>query len=383
MQLNEIKEKLPLISVIVPAYNIENYLDDCINSIINQTYKNLEIIIINDGSSDKTGEIIEHFAKKDKRITAVHNKKNIGIMNTRIKGIKVAKADYIFFVDSDDYVKDNIIEKLFLCLIENNCDISFCTFISDHREIGGDVSFPKNSSKKIFIMEADEAKKGFYAPYFLTPTFHTNLIGLFWARLAKKKLLTSLSFPIQLRISEESIAMREIFSFEPRWAILDEPLYYWRTRKNSLQRTYSKKIVEDSIFAIKSIIISELELFDEYTAEEKMRGLDFGMSAIFTTIINLLRHYKDLSEFVGGGGYNNQDAKIWFRDRISELKELLLILLEKYKTIPCNKKNKFQKILFLHFPLLYKLFIPKIWEFKNRNSPWLIADKSGNMENKA
>ncbi|MDR2456865.1 MAG: hypothetical protein LBD41_00035, partial [Clostridiales Family XIII bacterium] len=78
----------------------------------------------------------------------------------------------------------------------------------------------------------------------------------------------------------------------------------------------------------------------------------------------------------------NHDAKIWFKDRISELKKLLVMLLEKYKVVLCNKKNKFQKVLFLHFPLLYKLLIPKIWEFKNRNSPWLIADRGRRIKNK-
>ncbi|MDR2456991.1 MAG: glycosyltransferase family 2 protein, partial [Clostridiales Family XIII bacterium] len=206
IKVSEIKEELPLITVIVPAYNVEKYLDDCINSIIKQTYKNLEIIIINDCSSDKTGEIIDDFAKKDKRIISVHNEKNIGLANTRSMSIKIAKGDYIFFVDSDDYVKDNIVEKLFFCLYENNCDISFCTFIADHREIGGGIQSPKNSSRKVFIMEADEAKKGFYAPYFLTPTFHTNLIGLFWARLAKKNILASLSLPESLRTCEDIVA---------------------------------------------------------------------------------------------------------------------------------------------------------------------------------
>ena len=99
----------PLISVIVPVYNVENFLHECVDSIINQSYSNLEIILINDGSSDKSGEICEIYALKDSRIKVYH-KKNGGLSESRNMGLDHATGSYISFVDSDDYVHSRFIE---------------------------------------------------------------------------------------------------------------------------------------------------------------------------------------------------------------------------------------------------------------------------------
>ena len=97
-----------LISIIVPVYNVEDYLPECIESIINQTYKNIEIILVDDGSTDRSGIICDYYAKKDQRIIVIH-KKNTGVANSRNIGIDIAKGDYIFFVVSDDMLDITVI----------------------------------------------------------------------------------------------------------------------------------------------------------------------------------------------------------------------------------------------------------------------------------
>ena len=104
-------KKLPLITVIVPAYNAEATIERCINSIIKQTYNNLEVIIVNDGSTDNTQTVCENMAKKDTRINVI-NKENEKVSKTRNRGIEEATGDYIVFVDSDDYIQNNMIIKL-------------------------------------------------------------------------------------------------------------------------------------------------------------------------------------------------------------------------------------------------------------------------------
>ena len=101
-----------LLSIIVPAYNGEKYLEKCITSIIDQSYKNLEIILIDDKSPDLSGEICEKFAMKDDRIKVFHNKENMGIYGTRNKGISIASGDYVTFVDDDDYIEKTMYQKM-------------------------------------------------------------------------------------------------------------------------------------------------------------------------------------------------------------------------------------------------------------------------------
>ena len=115
-----------LVTVIVPCYNVEKYVDKCLNSIINQTYKNLEIILVEDCSTDKTYECIKDYPKKDKRIRIIKNKKNSGLSYSRNAGIKSSKGKYISFIDSDDYITDNFYENMLNTIKKENADIAIC-----------------------------------------------------------------------------------------------------------------------------------------------------------------------------------------------------------------------------------------------------------------
>ena len=127
-----------LISVIVPVYKVENYLRECLDSIINQTYKNLEIILVDDGSPDKSGEICDEYALKDSRITVYHTE-NKGQAHARNYGLDRCRGDYITFIDSDDIVKNSYVEKLFALLKYYDSDMSACSVerFSNLHEGGG------------------------------------------------------------------------------------------------------------------------------------------------------------------------------------------------------------------------------------------------------
>jgi glycosyltransferase involved in cell wall biosynthesis len=117
----------PLISIIVPVYNAEKYLGACIESITSQTYKNLEIILIDDGSSDNSGKICDDYAEKDNRIRVIH-KENGGVSKARNDGLKLVSGEYIGFVDSDDTISPKMFESLFKNLSENSADIAVCDY---------------------------------------------------------------------------------------------------------------------------------------------------------------------------------------------------------------------------------------------------------------
>ena len=141
----------PLISVVVPIYNTSKYLPRCLNSIINQTYKNLEIICINDGSTDNSLSILQNYAQKDSRIK-ITTQKNAGLSAARNTGITKSTGKYITFVDSDDEISHNMLEKLLVSLQKNDADISVCSFKEIYPD-GKITHFNKVSSTQTYTTE--------------------------------------------------------------------------------------------------------------------------------------------------------------------------------------------------------------------------------------
>ena len=115
------------ISIIIPIYNVKEYLKRCVDSVLNQSYKNIEVILIDDGSTDGSEKICDEYAKKDKRVVVVHQK-NSGVSASRNKGIELATGKYIGFVDSDDYIHKDMFEKLYNSLISTSSSISMCNY---------------------------------------------------------------------------------------------------------------------------------------------------------------------------------------------------------------------------------------------------------------
>ena len=129
----------PLISVIIPVYNVEKYLDKCINSIVNQTYRNLEIILVDDGSSDNSPAICDEWARKDNRIRVIHQE-NFGQAHARNRGLDAANGSLIGFIDSDDSAKPEMYQRLYELLTENDADLSMCSLYG-FDEKGNDLKF--------------------------------------------------------------------------------------------------------------------------------------------------------------------------------------------------------------------------------------------------
>ena len=170
----------PLISVIVPLYNVESYLDKCIDSIVNQTYKNLEIILVDDGSTDESPKICEKWAEKDKRIRVIH-KNNGGVSSARNTGLDAATGEYISFVDSDDYVVRNYIDFLYYNLIAYGADMSMGKQI---------VNYP---NKDIITASGNLYK---YTPHdCFDKLLHDDFDVSAWGKLYKKELFDGVRYP--------------------------------------------------------------------------------------------------------------------------------------------------------------------------------------------
>lgn len=213
----------PLISVIVPCYNVEKYLPRCINSIINQTYNNIEILLVDDGSPDQCGEICEKYAKKDKRIKVIH-KNNGGLSDARNVAIDVSTGDYILFIDSDDYVSTNHIEHLYNIIITSQADMAIewgQTFYE-----GAIPIIDTLDGKKEVILNPNEA----LANMFYQKDFDTNA----WAKLYKRILFEGIRYPKGWLYEDLPTTYRLIQRCK-KVVFSDYKSYYYLLRSNSIE----------------------------------------------------------------------------------------------------------------------------------------------------
>jgi len=214
---------LPLISVIVPVYNVEAYFVRCLDSIIGQTYRNLEIIIINDGSPDRCPVIAEEYAKKDRRICLVHQE-NAGLSESRNVGMRLSHGSYLSFIDSDDFIDPDYYETLYRILYSNNADISIC----NKRIINFTVEclFPApDIPEGVTLFSGGEA---------LTELVNDKwLCNYTWDKLFKKELFDGIEFP-KGRTFEDIAIMHKIFYRAKTLAITNEIKYNYTIRKYSI-----------------------------------------------------------------------------------------------------------------------------------------------------
>ena len=218
----------PIISIIVPIYNVGKYLPKCIESILNQTFKNFELILVNDGSTDNSGVVCDDYAKKDTRIKIVH-KSNGGVSSARNAGLYVAKGEYIGFVDPDDYIDKNMYEKLYRLCIDNNSDIAICRF---NREINGKIQ-NKESTEEIIELNNMEA---------MNELFKGNLYRFSLCnKLFSNKCFNDVLFPEE-RIHEDLSTTYKLFANSKKAVYINYCGYIYVRRENSiLTSTYNEK----------------------------------------------------------------------------------------------------------------------------------------------
>lgn len=211
------------ISVIVPIYNVEQYLDKCVESLVNQTYKNLEIILVDDGTKDKSGEMADLWSIKDDRIKVIH-KKNGGLSDARNAGIKIATGEYITFMDSDDYINYRMYEILMNNLEKYNADISVCAVKKVYKE---DVVNEKQvvNKEEICVFTAEEALENLIDEGILKQTV--------WNKLYKREVIDGIYFEFG-KIHEDEFWTYQIFGKCEKIVYTYEQLYYYLQRSGSI-----------------------------------------------------------------------------------------------------------------------------------------------------
>lgn len=236
------------ISVIVPIYNVEQYLRMCLDSIINQTYRNLEIILVDDGSPDNCGAICDEYAEKDGRIIVIH-KENGGLSSARNAGLNICKGDYISFIDSDDFVSPYFLEVLYRGIELYSSEISSLSRCLDW--------FTDGQEKEIHLAEtSDDYKISKCTPYeAIRLVMYQRIPSGVLTGLYKKEIFDDIRFPIGW-LHEDAATIHRAFMNAKQMTLIDAHLYAYRLRSNSIMRekfsqkklitiTIAKQLIDD------------------------------------------------------------------------------------------------------------------------------------------
>lgn len=207
------------LSIIVPIYNMEKFLNRCIESILGQRFKEFELILINDGSTDKSGEICRYYAAQDTRIKVIEQK-NSGVSGARNKGLEVANGNYIGFVDPDDYVDKEMYDILMKCARQKNMDIIIC----DYRLLN--ICENRNEEYEDIIMNRGKAIKELL--------LGKKYSGFVWNKLYKRSLFNNTNFDVNVKIYEDLLINYELFIKANRIFYTSKKMYFYCYRKNSL-----------------------------------------------------------------------------------------------------------------------------------------------------
>ena len=237
---------MPKVSVIVPIYNVEKYLEKCINSLLSQTLEDIQIILVNDGSKDNSGNIAKEYEKNNKNRRIYVEKENGGLSDARNYGLKYATGDFIAFLDSDDYIEKNAYEEMYNKAIEENADYVECDFIWEFpNKIRIDKQYPYKNKKEMLSFVRVVA----------------------WNKLIKRQLIidNNLEFPKGLRYEDVEFTYK-LIPFINKFAYVDKPFIHYVQREGSIANVQNERTAE-----IFTVLDNVIEFYKKNNIYEKYR----------------------------------------------------------------------------------------------------------------
>ena len=255
-----------MISIIIPVYNVENYLNDCINSVLNQSYQNFEIICIDDASTDSSSEILEYFVQKDSRIKLLKNETNRGLGPSRNIGLDVAKGKYILFLDSDDWYSPDTLETLYIEAEKNNLDVLLfksTVYYDDSQtlkvESYYDMSFMNKFDHKVFNHWELDKTKLFFIPIAV------------WNKFYLKSFLdeNNIRFPNKDYLHEDNPFSCKVMIHAKRISMLTDYFYNHRKRDGSLTTLRDRRLFDniEIVYLILEVFLENKEIYEYYKKE--------------------------------------------------------------------------------------------------------------------
>ena len=279
---------MPIISVIVPVYKVEKYLDKCVLSIINQTFRDYELILVDDGSPDSCGQQCEAYKEKDSRIRVIH-KENGGLSSARNAGLDAATGEYVSFIDSDDFISPNMLEILYTGICFNKADMAACGI----NNVYGDLMRPQCRERKTFYCDGETA--------FGKIMEGNEIPASICNKMIRKDVIGSLRFP-EGRLYEDAFFTAELMQKIHKVWVTTEPLYYYVHRKKSITTESFHAKGMDVIYAYEKNMEVVKEHYPALIVNGEFRLL-WGYFVVLDRILNvpeykLVPEYKQVKDYL-------------------------------------------------------------------------------------
>lgn len=314
-----------MISIIIPVHNGEKYVKKCIESVLNNTYKDLEVIIVENASSDRTLDICNEYSKCDSRIKVISTKEK-GLSHARNVGLKYACGEYIAFVDADDYVSPYLYEKMITCMEKNNADLVFCDYmIGENKEYKFDI----NETVKERSFTVDEYLHNVYLKA-------AQQYTVVWNKLFKRQLMKGIKFDEEIKYFEDRLFVIQYVSSVFQIYFIDFPLYYYY-RGNESSICLSANMY-DRMYQLYSL--QKEILFFEKNYSERIKWREFANACLLQNADYRMKRAKE--------------EKLYDLQRETEIiKKSALYRLKKSKYL-----SRYDKIR-----LLLEHYCPKLFQF--------------------
>ena len=277
---------IPKVSLIIPVYNTEKFLERALKSVEKQTFKYFETIIINDGSTDKSAEIIERFAQNNENVTVI-NQKNQGLSAARNAGIKKAKGEYIAFLDSDDFLMPTFLSSLYRLASKNNADIAYCAYKLYYDKSGFNIYMPLTPRSKVY------SKRQAFGKLISDITFH----HFAWNKLYRRTLFTEHDICFPSMYYEDVSTTPKLFFFANKVVATSRALYIYRRHPSSMIASMTDKKINDFIKSLGIIrnFLEEKNVYKRY----KLRFLLYAYRLKIQVFYCIFREHLAKSRFKG------------------------------------------------------------------------------------
>ena len=315
------------VSVIVPVYNVEKYLNKCLDSLVNQTLKDIEIIIVNDGSPDNSKKIIKEYKKKYPSIIKVLDQTNQGLSDARNNALSLTTSKYIMYVDSDDYVANDMVEKMYNKIVKDKADMVICgNNVVDENYNLVSSTYPSNNN---------------YSNDFEKIIFGNMCV---WNKIIKKSLIVDNNLKFRSKVWYEDVDFSfKLMTLSKKTTFVNENLYYYLVRKNSIMNSKNVLRNREILLTFEEIItyLKDHELFEKYYSELEYLAID---NIYISAIVRIIKADSD-----------KKTKKIIIKEMLDFVKN----------NFPCYKKNKYIKDLSKNRKIIFFLIDKKLYGIVN------------------
>lgn len=297
------------VSIIIPIYNVGDYLYRCLSSVACQTFKNFEVIMINDGSTDHSPTIAANFEKSFKNFKLLHNDKK-GVASARNLGIKNATGEYVAFIDSDDYVDPNYLYRLYNVAKKNDADVSYCNYALYNIDLGA-----------VHTISIRKPRKGMHSNMKMAK--HTvsdfTMRSYLWNKLWRRKLFTENNITFPEMLFEDIATTARLLYFANKGVVINKCLYYYTVRDGSIVKTFRIKSLNDYVLSLAVL----RKFFIEQGVYNKMRFNHWRLAVtmIFANLYGLFRIHTA-----------NKNIKGFFTNVKNSTKSIFFIMSKKFET---------------------------------------------------